>query len=118
MATLKLIFGLGLFIAVGIAGFKVIPPFFSNYEFEDAIKTEALQSTYTTRSEDDVRQAVIKRAKDFDISLTEKEVRVTRTGSSGNGSLSISVDYSIPVEMPGYSTTLDFHPSTSNKGVF
>ena len=60
MATLKLIFGMALLALVGLVCLKLIPPYFANYEFEDAIKNEALQSTYSSRSEDDIREAVIK----------------------------------------------------------
>ena len=118
MGTIKLVLGFAVIVAAVIVGIKLAPPFFSNYEFEDAIKNEALQSTYSTRSEDDIRLAVVKRARDFDIPLTEKQVHVSRSGSYGNGSLNIEAEYSVPVELPGYSTTLDFHPSTKNKGVF
>jgi len=113
-----MIAGFALIVVVAIVGLKIIPPYFSNYEFEDAIKNEALQSTYSTRSEEDIRDAIVKRARDFDIQLTSKQVRVSKSGSNGNGSLSIEADYSVPVDLPGYSTTLDFHPSTKNKGVF
>lgn len=104
--------------AVAIVGIKIIPPYFSNYEFEDYIKNEALQSTYSTRSEDEIRDSIIKRARDYDIQLNSRQVKVTRNGSNGNGSLFIEAEYSVPVELPGYSTTLTFHPSTKNKGVF
>jgi len=118
MATLKLVFG---FVILGFAVLvcvKLIPPFFANYEFEDAIKTEALQSTYSTRTENDVRTTVLKQARDLDIALDPKQVRVVRVGTNGNGSLTIEADYSVPVDFPGYSTTLDFHPSTKNKAIF
>jgi hypothetical protein len=118
MATLKLIFGVAVFLALALVGIKVIPPFFSNYELEDAIKTEAIQSTYSTRSEDDIREAVIKQARNYDIALTPKQVHVSRVGGFGNGSLTIEADYSVPVDLPGYSTTLEFHPSSKNKGVY
>jgi hypothetical protein len=118
MATLKLIFGVAIFLALAMVGIKVVPPYFSNYELEDAIKTEALQSTYSTRSENDIRDAVIKEARSYDIALTPKQVRVTRVGGFGNGSLNIEADYSVPVDLPGYSTTLEFHPSSKNKGVY
>jgi hypothetical protein len=118
MATLKLVLGFALFAAVGLVGIKVIPPFFSNYEFEDSIKNEALQSTYSTRSEDDIRESIIKQARDYDIMLTPKQVKVSRTGGYGNGNLIIEADYSVPIDLPGYSTTLNFHPSTANRGVF
>jgi hypothetical protein len=118
MATLKLLLGLAVIVGVAFLGIKFLPLYFSNYEFEDFIKEEALHSTYSTRSEDDIREAVIKHAHDFDIDLTPKQVRVSRTGMSGNGSLTIEAEYSVPVNLPGYSVTLDFHPSSNNKGVF
>jgi hypothetical protein len=105
----------GVLVLVGI---KLIPPFFANYELEDAIKTEAVQSTYSTRSEEDIREAVIKQARNYDIPLTPKQVHVSRVGAFGSGSLIIEADYSVPIDLPGYSTTLEFHPSTKNKGVY
>jgi len=118
MATLKLLFGFGLIVAVAFLGLKTIPVFFSNYQFEDFIKEEALHSTYGNRTEDDIRATVIKHAQDFDIALTPAQVHVSRTGINGNGSLSIEADYSALIELPGYSTTVEFHTSSKNKGVF
>lgn len=118
MATLKLILGVGVMVVVAFLGIKTIPVFFSNYEFEDFIKEEALHSTYSMRSEDDIRDAVIKHARDYDIDLTAKQVHVSRTGANGNGSLTIEADYTVLIDLPGYSTTVDFHPSSKNKGVF
>ncbi|HEX7425020.1 MAG TPA: hypothetical protein VF311_14200 [Terriglobales bacterium] len=118
MATLKLIFGVAIIAAMVMVGYKIIPPYFSNYELEDAIKTEALQATYSTRSEEDVRDAVIKQARNYDIALTPKQVHVSRVGGFGQGTLAIDAEYSVPIELPGYSTTLEFHPSSKNKGVY
>lgn len=118
MATLKLIFGLAIFGLVILVGVKTIPPYFSNYELEDAIKTEAMNSTYSTHTEEEIRDAVIKQARSYDIALTAKQVHVTRVGGNGTGSISIEAEYSVPIELPGYSTTLDFHPSSKNKGMF
>jgi hypothetical protein len=118
MATLKLIIGVAVIAAMVMVGIKLIPPFFSNYELEDEIKTEALQSTYSTRSEEDIRDAVIKHAHNYDIALTPKQVHITRVGGMGTGTLAIDAEYSVPIDLPGYSTTLDFHPSSKNKGIY
>ncbi len=118
MATLKLVFGFAVFGVLALVGLKVIPPYFSNYELEDAIKTESVQATYSTRSEEDIRDTIIKQARNYDIALTPKQVKVTRVGGFGSGSLNIEAEYSVPLELPGYSTTLEFHPSTKNKGVY
>jgi hypothetical protein len=118
MATLKLLFGVAIFLVLAVVGFKIIPPYFANYELEDSIKTEALQSTYSTRTEEDIRTAIIKQARNYDIMLTPKQIRVQRMGGFGNGTLTIEANYSVPIDLPGYSTTLEFHPSTKNKGVY
>ena len=118
MGSVKMILGVAMMVLVGIVCLKLIPPYFSNYEFEDAIKNEALQSTYGSRTEEDIRDSVIKHAHEYDIQLTRQQVKVIRTGNSGTGTLSIEAEYSIPVNLPGYSTTLNFHPSSSNKGLY
>jgi len=118
MATLKLIFVCGVLGVMVLVGYKIIPPYFTNYELEDAIKNESVQATYSTRTEDDIREAVIKHARNYDITLTPKQVKVTRVGGFGNGILNIEAEYSVPVDLPGYSTTLEFHPSSKNKGVY
>jgi hypothetical protein len=118
MGSLKMFLGLGVMAALVIVGIKVVPVYFNNFEFEDAIKNEALQATYSSRSADDIRDAIIKRARDYDIVLTAKQVKVSRTGLYGNGSLTIEASYSVPITLPGYETTLEFHPSTLNRGVF
>jgi len=46
--NLEMLFGLAILGAMVLVGIKVIPPYFSNYEFEDAIKEEALQSPTPT----------------------------------------------------------------------
>jgi len=118
MATLKLISGFAIVGFLILVGIRIVPPFFNNYELEDAIKTEALQATYSTRTEDDIRESIIKQARSYDIVLTPKQVHVARVGGFGVGTLAIDAEYSVPVDLPGYSTTIEFHPSSTNKGVY
>lgn len=118
MGSIKMILGVAMMVLAAILCLKLVPPYFSNYQFEDFIKNESLQSTYSTRSEDEIRESVIKHAREYDIQLTAKQVHVIRTGSSGTGTLTIEAEYSLPVNLPGYSTVLEFHPSSKNKGVY
>jgi hypothetical protein len=118
MGTVRMLLGVLAIGAFLFLGFKVLPPYFSNYQFEDDIKNEALQSTYTNRSEDDIRDVIVKKAHDYDIPITAKQVHVSRTGTNGGGVLIIEADYNVPLDLPGYSTKLEFHASTKNKGVF
>ena len=118
MDTIKLVLTFGVLAALILVGVKVIPPCYDNYQFEDTLKNDVLQATYSNRSVDDVRTLVIKHAQEYDIPLTPQQVHITRTGGFGTGTLQIDAQYSVQLEFPGYSTSIDFHPSTSNKGVY
>ena len=118
MGKIKLVLGIFVIVAAVYLCAELIPPFFSNYQFEDAIKTEALQSTYTTRTEDAIRETVFRKAQDLEIPLTKDDIKVQRNGTMGSGSLLIETQYTVHLNLPGYPLDLHFNPSSRNKGVF
>jgi hypothetical protein len=118
MGSFKAVLGFVVIAAVIYGSWLVIPPYFANYQFQDEIKNTALHDMYGTKSEEDIRQGVFKRAKALEIPLTEEQIKVKRIGNSGSGSLLIDVDYTVRVDMPGYPLDLHFHPSSENKGLY
>lgn len=118
MGTIKLILTLGL-LALGVwVSAELIPPFFSNYEFQDTLDTEARLGTYSTRGDEVIRDEVFRKAQDLELPLTKDDIKVQRTGGMGNGSVFISTDYTVHVDLPGYPMDLHFHPESKNKGTF
>lgn len=111
---------LGIFVIVGglYVGMKVIPPYFENYQFQDAIKDEATRDSYAAKSESDIQEAIFKKAQDYDIPLTKEGIHVQRQGSQFNGTVIIRAPYVVHVDLPGYPLDLHFDASTQNKGVF
>jgi hypothetical protein len=118
MSTIKLVLVLGLLGAAVYVGAMVIPPYFSNYEFQDALDNEARLGTYSTKSDDVIRDAVFKRAQELELPLTSEDIKLERIGPSGNAAVTIEVDYTIHVDLPGYPMDLHFHPVSKNKGAF
>ena len=118
MGTIKLILTLGL-LAVGVwVSAELIPPFFSNYEFQDTLDTEARLGTYSTRGDEMIRDEVFRKAQDLELPLSKDDIKVQRAGGMGSGSVVISTDYTVHVDLPGYPMDLHFHPESKNKGVF
>jgi hypothetical protein len=114
MRTVKLLVSLaaaGLVVWVLIL---LVPPFFSNYQFQDAINNEALLSSYTTKSDDAIRDDVFKKAQDYEIPVTSDQIHVERTG---NNALVIWTDYTVHVDLPMYPIDLKFHPASKNKPI-
>jgi hypothetical protein len=118
MGTVKLILGVAIIASLIVVGVQVIPPFFNNYQFEDALNNEALAGTYSTKSEDDLRAIVLKTATEMDIPITAQQVKVARAGGVGTGTLLIEADYTVHVELPFYPFDLNFHAASKNKGVY
>lgn len=118
MGTVKAIVGFLAIIGLIYAGFQIIPPELANYSFEDDLKNLAMVGGANPHQTDqDLMDAVIKKAQDHQISLTPEQVRVQRIGTPGAPAVYVAVDYSVPVSLPGYSFTLHFTPSSGNKGM-
>ena len=111
---------LGIFVIVGgvYVSAKVIPPYFENYQFQDAVKDEATRDTYAPKSENEIRASIFKKAQEYDIPVREEGIQVHRQGSQFNGTITIHVPYVVHIDFPGYPLDLNFDASTENRSVF
>ncbi len=117
MSTFKALVGLLVIIYVVYAGFQILPPEMNNYSFQDDLRNMALMAganPHTT--EEELRQEIIKKAQEHQITLAPESVTVQRIGTPGAPAVFVGADYNVPVSLPGYSLTLHFTPSSGNKG--
>jgi hypothetical protein len=118
MGTLKMLIGISVLVAGVYLSFELLPPYFENYQFQDAMKQEATQDSYIPKSEDDIRASVLKKAQEYNIPITAEAIKVQREGSQFNGTVAIQAPYVVHIDLPGYPLDLHFNPSTQNRGVF
>jgi hypothetical protein len=117
MGTVKAIGGFLVIIACVYAAFQIVPPELSNYSFQDDMRTVAmLGGSNPHMTDQDLIDAVVKKAHDHEIPLAPESVTVQRIGTPGALAVYLGADYSVPVNLPGYSFTLHFTPSSGNKG--
>lgn len=111
-----------VFLAVAVlAGWKTGSCELANMELqEDMLDLSSQNGGYskypTVRSEQDFRDAVIRKAQDHDIQLEPSEVTVRRADSGSN--MYLAADYTVPVDVLGYSFTLHFTPNSTSRKVF
>ena len=117
MGTIRLILVLAVMVGLVVVCAQVIPPYFSNYEFQDTLENEARLGTYSTKGDDVIRESVFKRAQDLEIPITKEQIKIQRIGPGGNGVM-IETDYTVRIDLPGYPFDVHFHPQTKNKNVF
>ncbi len=113
MKSLKALFGLFVVVAAFYLSWKVIPPYFSNYQFQDEIENQARYYSYNVRSDQEIKETLVKKAHEYDIPLTTDQIKVQRVGSE----LTISADYTVHVDIPMYPFDLHFTPETKNRRI-
>jgi hypothetical protein len=111
MKALRALLGVVFIVAVVVAVFSLAPPYYNNYQIQDAITNEARMNTYTTKPVEEMRDTIWRKCKELDIPVTREQVNVQRDGQS----VTIWLDYTVHVELPGYPVDLKFHPSTKNR---
>jgi hypothetical protein len=113
MKTIKALFGLFIVASIFYLAYKVMPPYFANYQFEDVVDNEAKMNSYNQKSEQEIRDGLVKKARDLDIPLTSEQVKVQRMGAE----LAISADYTVHIDIPIYPFDLHFTPASKNKRI-
>jgi hypothetical protein len=116
MGTVKAIVGVLAIIFVVYGAFQVAPPELNNYSFQDDLRSLAMMDGANPHETDqELLDAVMKRAQEHGIALKPEQVTVLRIGTPGAPAVYVGADYSVPVSLPGYSFTLHFTPSSGNK---
>jgi hypothetical protein len=96
-----------------IAGVKVIPPYVAEYQLNDKIQEIARFGIVEHSTEDQIKDKVMKTIEDLEIPATKDNIKVT----AGTQRVTISVDYTVPVDIFFYHVDLHFTPSSENKSL-
>jgi hypothetical protein len=116
MGTLKALGGFLAIILVVVACFEVAPPLMANYSFQDDLRNVALMDGANfQKTDDDIRNDVLRKAKEQNLPIDGKQVTVQRISTPGMSSVYVAADYSVTVSLPGYSFDMHFNPSSGNK---
>jgi len=111
-AKLKTLITLAIVFSMGFAAFKIVPPYFANYQFQDAIETESrfALTGYPKRNQDDITNEVYKKAQDLGLPVTRDAIHVDMTGTTCD----ITLDYSVPIDLKVYEFVVPFHDHADN----
>jgi hypothetical protein len=113
MEKLKALIGLVVVLGGFYVAWNMIPPYFHNQQFQEDLDELARRASYTSITDDELKQKVIDKARAMDIVLKDDQVIVSRGGSG----LGISVKYRVHVDMVVHPTDLDFTANSLNKRI-
>ena len=118
MGTVKALIGLLAIIGVIYCAFQIIPPELTNYSFQDDLRNLAMVGGANPHQTDqELMDAILKKAQEHQIALAPEQITVQRIGTPGAPAVYLAADYSVPVNLQGYSFTMHFTPSSGNRGM-
>jgi hypothetical protein len=116
MGTLKALVGFLAVILVVVALFQVAPPLMANYSFQDDLRQVAMMDGAAyQKTDDDVRNDVMRKVREHDLPIEPKQVTVQRILTPGLAAVYVAADYTVTVNLPGYSFDMHFNPTSGNK---
>jgi hypothetical protein len=120
MSKVKLVLILAAVAFVVMAGEQVVVAEWKNWEFQDELHDLASllgQRIGLTdlQSDDNLRNAVVVKAARLGIQLSPTQVIVQRSGSKQAPVVHLAADYDASIELPKYSFTLHFTPSSTTR---
>jgi hypothetical protein len=98
---------LGFLIFTGV---KIVPAMFAKFQLQDAMETESRFAIVNHKGEEEIREDVWKKMQELGIPATREAIRVT----VAQRDVTISVDYTVPVDLQVYKFNLEFHPHADN----
>jgi hypothetical protein len=95
------------------AAVKMVPPYVDEYQLNDTMQETARYASVTRSNEDQIRTTIFRKIEELGIPAKKEDVKVTAV----SGRVSISVDYTVPIDLTVYKFELHFTPSSSNKDI-
>lgn len=120
MSKVKIMIGIAILVVIVVVGWQIGSCELANFQLQDDMQDLASQAGARVgfiepRSDEDLRRAVMRKAREHDIELDPGQVRVQRTGPVDASTVYLAADYTALVKLPGASFSLHFTPSTGKK---
>jgi len=103
--------GLVILLIAGLIAYKMIPIKVKAADLRETIVDESKSAGQ--HNDDLIRRQILVKAEQLDLPVAEKDVQIKRThGNVGN--IQVDVQYTVPVDFPGYTYQWHFHVATDN----
>jgi hypothetical protein len=107
-ARLRALIWLVLLLAFVFCSWKLVPPFFANYQLQDWLRVHSTFYVVKPVPDDVIKAELEKEMQDLGIPATKENIKITANNSRA---VIIQVDYTVAVDLLVYQAHLHFTPS-------
>jgi hypothetical protein len=120
MKKIKIILALAAFYFLFSAAWQVGACELGNIELKDDLQDIVSQlgvriGASDVASDDELRTMVLRKAEKYNIPLAPEQVIVMRDGYGKNANIYLEADYSVPINLPRFTFSMYFNPSSAHK---
>jgi cell division protein FtsL len=101
-------------LVIGIyVAFKLLPIYVAEYQLNDKLQEIARFGVVNRNTEEKIKDEVMKEVADLEVPVKREDVKVAVSVRA----VTISVDYTVPVDLLFYHLDIHFTPSSENKSL-
>ena len=112
-ANIKAYLTIAFLICVIYVGFKVIPVYVNSFEIEDYIRQQTPYWLTQRANADVIRGRVLEKARELELPMDADQGQV----EASSASVTVNLDYTVPVDLKVYTVKLHFTSSAQNKSL-
>ena len=112
-ASIKTYLTLIFLACVIYASFKILPVYVNSWEIEDYIRQQTPYWLTQRANGDVIRGRVLDKARELGLPMDADQVQVDATSAS----VTVALDYTVPVDLKVYTVKLHFTSSAQNKSL-
>lgn len=105
------LFLIALLACALFAGSQYIPVYVDAFQFNDFIRGETKFAASSRKTTDRLRAIIAEKAKEYNVPITPKDIRITRRGPA----FQLEIDYTVVVDLRVYKHELKFHISEAGE---
>ena len=102
------VMGLAILACAVFIAYKMIPVKVKSAEFRDAVFDQSRSAGQTSQA--GIRAALLHKAAQLQLPVTDKDITITRRADF----ITVEVEYTVPVEFPGYTHQWKFRHKAEN----
>jgi hypothetical protein len=111
---IRALFWTAILVCFVFVSYKLIPPYYSNYQFEDWLKTQIPFLMVNHTSNDALVAAIIKEMKNDGVTITAENIKIIQNTSQG---INVQIDYTVPCDLIFYQANLHFTPQMNSQAL-
>jgi hypothetical protein len=94
--------------------YKVIPPYFANYQLEDWLKTQIPFYMVNHTTDEALYTSIIKEMHSEGIEVTKDNIKIVQNNSQG---INVQISYDVKLDFMVYQATLHFTPQMNSQAL-